>query len=184
MAKAAAEKKRKQRIGVKKLGDLNPELLQRATLAFRIADVDANGSISFPEFFQKLHGCLPSIDNVDQVRKCRELFKFWGMLFPPRPPFFATNVVPVPLCCVQPLRRVSAARRVRGAAGLPPARQHPVEGQQRGRRLRARGSARASPTPGSWSECGGWDTRRAQTPPRIRHEARASTATRAAPRLC
>ena len=80
LAKAVAEKKRKQKLGVQKLGELNPELLQRATLAFRDADINADGSISFPEFFQKLHGCLPSVDNVKNVRKCRELFKFWGML--------------------------------------------------------------------------------------------------------
>jgi Ca2+-binding EF-hand superfamily protein len=77
LTKAAAEKKRRQRIGVQKLGKMDPELLERATLAFNSADASHDGSISFPEFFQKLHGCRPSVDDAERVRKCRELFKFW-----------------------------------------------------------------------------------------------------------
>ena len=72
-----AAKKKKMMQGVKRLSTLDPQLLKVATRAFNDADKNKNGFITFPEFFEKMHGKTPSIDDAHRVKECRNLFKFW-----------------------------------------------------------------------------------------------------------
>jgi Ca2+-binding EF-hand superfamily protein len=63
--------------GAKRLAKMNPVLLKRAKIAFESADTSNNGEINFPEFYIKLHNKVPSVNDAEQVAKCRKLFVYW-----------------------------------------------------------------------------------------------------------
>ena len=78
--KYADRKKKKEQAGKKLLNEMakvNPDFVQKATLAFQHGDLNQDGQISFPEFFYKMTGLMPSLEYKHDVVKYKKLFRFW-----------------------------------------------------------------------------------------------------------